>query len=180
MKKYTLSLETLNDTSEFFECLEVIDSRLPGVIKLDQFTQTRMDSSESIDYQSKVNLVSIWREHFPEGKDIDYIHNQIFSMDKGLHGTNNLKQNRLINEFSLTQEEIRKIDTSLNISKLVNKGYLIEINPITLTQRQKEIIIAIIDEIDGEIPKGSDTYQLTPDFSFIQEELDLVKEKIRE
>lgn len=175
MKKYTLSLETFNDTSEFFECLDLIDSRLPGVIKLDQFIQTRMDSTESIDYQLKVNLVSIWIEHFSQVKCIDYLHNQIYFMES-------LRQNKLINEFPLTQEEIKKIDTSLNIPELVNKGYLIEINPIILTQKQKEIIISIIDDIyekvGNTLPNG--IYQLTPDFSFKQEELDLVREKLRD
>ena len=179
MKHYTLNLETIRETNDFYESLEYIQSKLNG-IDLTQILnmlvkQLSYNDTDSLCFLDKVRLVIDWVDTFDKKGD--------YSFYRGIMTPNPEmeKQKYLIEECSVTLEKLNELGYSdKQIKDFVEKGYLIELSSCFLSKRQKDIIRAIINSTREEVEYADDNkkeYELEIRFQEkeLEEILDLMK-----
>lgn len=158
MKHYALNLETIRETTEFYESLEYIQSKLNG-IDLTQILgilvkQLSYNDTYSLCFLDKVKLLIDWVDTFDKKGDYNFfsgIMTPSSEMDK---------QKYLIEECSVTLEKLNELGYSdKQIKDFVENGYLIELSSCFLSKRQKDIIRAVINSTQEEVDYADVTTQ---------------------
>lgn len=158
MKHYTLNLETILETTEFYDSLEYIQSKLNG-IDLTQILnvlvkQLSYNDTNSLHFLDKVRLLIDWVDTFDKKCDYDF-YRGIMTPNTEME-----KQKYLIEECSVTLEKLNELGYSgKQIKDFVEKGYLIELSSCFLSKRQKDIIRAVINSTQEEVDYADTTTQ---------------------
>ena len=178
MKHYTLNLETILETSDFYESLEYIQSKLNG-IDLSQILAILIKqlniNDTNIYFLDKVKLLIDWTDVF------DTRGNTNFQM-RMMGPTSKMERQRyLTEEYTINKEKLNEIGYSdKQINDFVERGNLIELSSCFLSKRQRDIIKAIINSTREEVDYADVTtqeYELEIRFQEkeLEEILDLMK-----
>lgn len=178
MKHYTLNLETILETSDFYESLEYIQSKLNGV-DLSQILAILIKqlniNDTNIYFLDKVKLLIDWTDVF------DTRGNTNFQM-RMMGPTSKMERQRyLTEEYTISKEKLNELGYSdKQIKDFVERGNLIELSSCFLSKRQKDIIRAVINSTQEEVDYVDTTtqeYELEIRFQEkeLEEILDLMK-----
>ena len=178
MKHYTLNLETILETSDFYGSLEYIQSKLNGA-DLSQILAILIKqlniNDTNIYFLDKVKLLIDWTDVF------DTRGNTNFQM-RMMGPTSKMERQRyLTEEYTISKEKLNEIGYSdKQINDFVERGNLIELSACFLSKRQKDIIRAIINSTREEVDYSDVTtqeYELEIRFQEkeLEEILDLMK-----
>ena len=172
MKHYTLNLETIRETTDFYESLEYIQSKLNG-IDLTQILnvlvkQLSYNDTNSLHFLDKVRLLIDWVDTFDKKGD-DSFYRGIMIPNSEME-----KQKYLIEECSVTLEKLNELGYSdKQIKDFVEKGYLTELSSCFLSKRQKDIIRAIINSTQEEVDYvDTNTQEYELEIRFQEKELE--------
>lgn len=157
MKHYTLNLETILETSDFYESLEYIQSKLNGV-DLSQILAILIKqlniNDTNIYFLDKVKLLIDWTDVF------DTRGNTNFQM-RMMGPTSKMERQRyLTEEYTISKEKLNELGYSdKQIKDFVERGNLIELSSCFLSKRQKDIIRAVINSTQEEVDYVDTTTQ---------------------
>ena len=158
MKHYTLNLETILETSEFYQSLEYIRSELNS-IDLSQLLdilikQLSFNDVFKLQFLNRVKLVIDWTDVF-DTKGDDKFQRVMMGPASKIE-----KQKCLTEEYMISKEKLNEIGYSdKQINDFVENGNLIELSACFLSKRQKDIIRAIINSTKEEVDYADVTTQ---------------------
>ena len=137
MKHYTLNLETILETTDFYESLEYIQSKLNGA-DLSQILAILIKqlniNDTNIYFLDKVKLLIDWTDVFDTGGNTNFQMRMMGPTSKME------RQKYLTEEYTISKEKLNEIGYSdKQINDFVERGNLIELSSCFLSKRQRDI-----------------------------------------
>lgn len=138
MKKLTLNADIYGEISEMIETMHYLYDKFPN---MPQFIDNYLGYSEHKGMDEQINrlklrLAFVFMDKFHEQKE----GNMFMEIGGNKEKQEKSRQELLFEFYSMTEEEIKKIDEKCDVQELLERGILVEIQYIFITQKQKQLL----------------------------------------